>query len=296
VTVRGNGFNFFERLYCQFAGLTALATRIDNHTLTCNTPSVDVKFAKDLIRCSSMSVLAIPRTGNQVLMRTPLTFQYGVPHPLSITPNTSVITQSTQVTVVGEFFNGGTTPGAYKCRWGNFPPQPAQNIALLPSGQYQLICNTPTLTNSPNMTVGLVDFDISFDCPASSRFTVSNLKFLFTQRAYIDNFTPTEGPEIGGTNVTVNGYFAGGTQYFCSFGQILVSALRIDDHNLSCISPSNKASTGTQVPFSVSIDDAKTLIPADDPYIYQNVKCAAGSLSPAFAFTLLVALLAIFFC
>jgi len=291
VTVRGNGFQFFNSLYCQFAGKTTPATLVDNHTITCNTPNVDVRFAKDLIRCSPMSVIAIPRTGNQVIMRTDISFQYGVPQAISVSPNTSLITESKQVTVIGEFFNGGGLPGSYLCRWGNFPPQPAQNIVQLNSGQYQLICNTPTLSNTPNLTVGYVDFEISFDCPASSRFTTDNLQFLFTQVAYIDSFSPEQGPEFGGTNVTVNGYFAGGTQYFCGFGQILVSALLIDDSTLSCISPAHKEATGTQVPFFVSIDDANTLIPADDSYIYQNVKCsAAGSLNSAMLLALLIIL------
>ena len=116
-----------------------------------------------------------------------------------------------------------------------------------------------------------------------------------TENAFIDTFTPSEGPEIGGTNITVAGYFAGGSNYFCSFGKILVTATRIDDNTLWCVSPANKASTGTQVKFSVSIDGAATLIPADDPYIYQNVKCGAGSMSPAVILSLLVILMSLLF-
>jgi len=224
-------------------------------------------------------------------MRTGLSFEYGLPQTLSISPNNSAITKSTQVTVIGEYFNGGSNLGSYQCRWGKYPPQPAQKLVLLPSGQYQLICNTPTLSNTPNLTVGLTDFEVAFDCPSTSRISTSNIKFLFTQTAYIDNFVPSEGPEIGGTNVTVNGYFAGGYQFFCSFGKILVSAHRINDNALWCISPANKASTGTQVPFFVSIDNANTLITSDDPYVYQNVKCGAGSLSPATLLSIVIVLL-----
>ena len=94
-----------------------------------------------------------------------------------------------------------------------------------------IFCTTP-----PTMEVGSVSVGLSVT--EGKDFSMSTHTFDFTSPARFNTLTPSNGPELGGTVVTVSGSnFVNSTNITCYFGDVKATGKLISDEKLECISP-----------------------------------------------------------
>eukprot|EP01095_Lingulamoeba_sp_RSL-Kostka_P009094 TRINITY_DN310_c5_g1_i1.p1 TRINITY_DN310_c5_g1~~TRINITY_DN310_c5_g1_i1.p1 ORF type:complete len:2261 (+),score=904.66 TRINITY_DN310_c5_g1_i1:118-6783(+) len=291
ITIKGHGFNLFDFVECRFDGQYVTAgSALDDNTVVCVTPDVSSHQVGNPVNCINVEVIGHYEELGTIALLASDTFEFGNPEVISFDPTSSHVEARTEIVIKGEFFNGGAEFGVYSCLFGDYPPQPASIHSFYEDDdeeKFVLVCNTPVADSFNDIKIGTVPLEIEFDCSTTST-TFNRIPFTFFQTPDIDDYFPIQGPEIGGTLITVEGEnFVGGTGYFCSFGTLgidneLISAtFNPEDNTLTCYSPSRIVSTTTPVDFGISIDGGETIILAPTPFRYGNInrECTNASSS-----------------
>ncbi|KAL7434371.1 hypothetical protein ACHAXM_004035 [Skeletonema potamos] len=93
-------------------------------------------------------------------------------------------------------------------------------------------------TSPPMMKAGSVPVGLSMN---GEDFSISTYTFDFIHPATFSALTPTGGPELGGTIVTISGSnFANSSEFACYFGEIKASGQWISDEELACVTPTTR--------------------------------------------------------
>jgi len=265
----------FDSLQCFWGKEVIAATYLNDTTINCVSIDISKLTPVEQDRCVPLTIIGY-RNSQQYLLDVPFRFLFGTPRVLSLTPSSVDIDQaSTIVTINGEFFNGVNPQQTnFSCRLGTNPPVAGQLIQK--NGNFFLTCSN--LFNKTTTTVGSYPLEIQFACSSNQKFTTNRVLLRVTQNPQILNISPAAGADLGGVQITVRGsQFNGGTNYFCSFGNIrtgtntLVSAKFESASQLICLSPYMPVSQNTAVELAVSLDGGQTFVGAPDDYIVQEI-------------------------
>jgi len=287
ITIIGAGFTRFNNFACLLGNNAVVGRRVSDSNVIC-TP-VDYSSST----CNLVG-LAAERDGIVYQLSSNVLLEYSVPEILSVTPSTSNIEESVQITVTARHLQGTTSVGSYMCRFGDIivPAELTVVRNVVAGGELQqaVTCRSPTRATNPELTVGDTEFEVSFNCkdPRSGNadFTASRFAYSFTQTPRVTEITPDVGTELGATTITVFGQrFQGGTGYFCAFGRSstdpeyqVVSATYLPDGVpesrgspvLTCVTPARTIVSPVRVTVSISIDGGENFYPAQNGFLYDN--------------------------
>jgi hypothetical protein len=291
LTITGAGFSLFERLTCRFnqGRFESAATLLSDGSAYCITPDTTSEAVSNPVSCVDVALVGRFKDTADIVFESPVTFEIGTPIVFASDPTSAWLEVKTEVVVIGEYFNGDALniqEGKYKCVFGDLDPIPAEFYYFTEDDnelKTAIVCDTPTIFSEPDLKTGTVDLEIIFACN-DAKATVNKLPFTFFQKPDIDDFTPKEGAEVGGTQVVVTGeHLAGGSGYFCSFGtfgidnQVVSAVWDPVEATITCVSPSNVVSTNVLVDFAISVDGGKTFVRAEEPFQYEDVTRVCGN-------------------
>jgi len=220
VTVSGENFMSSDGLGCKFdkpSVVVVPAMYVDESTITCITPS-----SNSLV---SSSILV---TNNNVdFSPSPQKFHYiNNIAVFSVSPTVGHPGISTTVVLSGFNF---VDSSEVLCKFEN------GDDSIVTSGRFissnQIECDSPS-----NGDVGSShELHLSVN---GQDFVNTNHNFFYEEAPKVDSFSPTFGPQIGATTVTVTGEnFSLTKQLSCRFGSISVKAAFVSSETILCVTP-----------------------------------------------------------
>ena len=170
---------------------------------------------------------------------------------LSITPQAGPATGGTLLTVSGAGFTGGTQ---HQCRFA-YGDEVVSATFSGRSSHGVLTCSTPPAEAGYQVAV-----EISLD--GGVRFSHSGFRFSYYHEAVVSAVTPSAGPAVGGTAVSVHGSnFAPRPGLQCSFGWRRAAATFVNYELIRCVAPTHSANGTLAASFDngleLSLDDGE---------------------------------------
>ena len=218
IKVSGRDFAAGSLPRCRFGTILAAATVHGSDSLACESPAA----------VEGSVSLQISLNGQQFTADPDLFTVHGKPAVASLSPSRGPVAGGTLVRVSSAAL---ASVGVYRCRFGE-----AEALATYNAAEQMLSCfSAAAVAREYCLEISLNDQDFTNDC----------VKFTFAETAATATASPTSGPQLGGTLVTIHGtHLAGGVDYRCHFASSeLLSAASVaasyepTDGSVSCTSP-----------------------------------------------------------
>ena len=229
MSLRGTGFKSKNDFICRFGDILVRAEAVLNSTTaTCVLPASYNRHSVP-VDISINGGDEFTLSGLQFTFKSRITIN-------SIHPRSGPVTGGTQLTLYGNFTRNPISH--YLCCFDMSPNgKSCSTTSEVSDGQAR--CYTPPHTSLPNdnrTIVTTVDI-VALNNPSIS-FATKKLTFTYYSGFSISSVDPSLGTELGGTNVTIKGFFPRSKKIFCRFGDHeSLFTQWIDFHSILCTSP-----------------------------------------------------------
>ena len=218
LNVSGRDFAAGSLPRCRFGTVLAAATVHGSDSLACESPAA----------VEGSVSLQISLNGQQFTANSDQFTVHGRPAVASLSPSSGPVEGGTLVRVSGVAL---ASVSVYRCRFGE-----AEALATYNAAEQMLSCfSAAAVAREYCLEISLNDQDFTNDC----------VTFTVAETATTATASPTSGPQLGGTLVTILGaHLGGGVDYRCHFASSkLLSAASVaalydpTDGSVSCTSP-----------------------------------------------------------
>jgi hypothetical protein len=224
VTFTGAGFTSFSAISVAFGSLPAVSPTGNSTTATSFTVVTPASPTSQAVQIFVTFTYSFSDGNTQTFVfpgrsSAPINFHYEYPYINQIAPTTTDVDTSVDVTLTGDYFNGGVL-STIKCFWNLPGVQTPLSLSAKSKTDTTVTCTAPSYGAGVTMLGGST-VQVSFDGTRKSNMVV----FLYTQNPSVVSVNPTNGPQYGATVVTVSGSnFNAGVSVLCKFGGVLIGA------------------------------------------------------------------------
>jgi len=224
VTFTGAGFTSFSAISVAFGSLPAVSPTGNSTTSTSFVVVTPASPTSQAVQIFVTFTYSFSDGNTQTFVfpgrsSAPINFHYEYPYINQIAPTTTDVDTSVDVTLTGDYFNGGVL-SSIKCFWNLPGVQTPLSLAAKSKTLTTVTCTAPSYGAGVTMLGGST-VQVSFDGTRKSNMVV----FLYTQNPSVVSVNPTNGPQYGATVVTVSGSnFNAGISVLCKFGGVLIGA------------------------------------------------------------------------